>query len=280
MVFQTKSKYFVLRVNQVSEWKSKGLSNQSVNLPGTLGDIVLSKTIRPSYIVFNNGALLYQNKNDATIGGPIVSIYIVYRTSLKTISSSNALKNSLFGAIKITNTSSLDREKYQYSGYGIGFDRKGTFTHPEGGDGKNIVVFGADLSNSKHANNKTKNILVLGQDFIQKKDDTTIYAEKMYSPNFTVENETFCLSLHYNGDDSYLFVNGKEVTKFKAKNSEIKVHPLCLGNISDEYPTSNDFTETALYGNVYDFSIDYGVAISVNDILHIHKYLMGKNGIV
>ena len=60
-------------------------------------------------------------------------------------------------------------------------------------------------------------------------------------PNFTVENKTFCLSLHYNGDDSYLLVNGEEITKFKAKNYEIKAHPLCLGIISYEYCTSNDF---------------------------------------
>ena len=54
---------------------------------------------------------------------------------------------------------------------------------------------------------------------MQKKiDDTVIYAKKMYSPNFTIANKTFCLNLHYNGDDSYLFVNGKEVIKFKAKN--------------------------------------------------------------
>ena len=53
----------------------------------------------------------------------------------------------------------------------------------------------------------------------------------MYSPNFTVDNKTFCLSLHYNGDNSYLFVNGKEVVNFKAEDSEIVPYPLCLGNI-------------------------------------------------
>ena len=81
--------------------------------------------------------------------------------------------------------------------------------------GRNVVIFGVDMSNSKHANNKTKNILVLGHGVIQQIDDTTIYAENMYSPHFSVENKTFCLSLYYNGDNSYLFVNGKEVTKFK-----------------------------------------------------------------
>ena len=52
------------------------------------------------------------------------------------------------------------------------------------------------MSKSKHANNKTKNVLVLGRDFIQKIDDTTVYAEKMYSANFTVSNKKFCLSFH------------------------------------------------------------------------------------
>ena len=81
------------------------------------------------------------------------------------------------------------------------------------------------MSSSTHANNKTRNILVLGKDFIQGIDGTTIYAEKMYSTNFTLVNKNFCLSLHYNGDSSYLFVNGKEIINFKAKDSEIVSYP-------------------------------------------------------
>ena len=60
--------------------------------------------------------------------------------------------------------------------------------------GRNVIMFEADMNNSKHANNKTKDVLVLGRGFIQKIDDTTVYAEKMYSPNFSVENKTFCKS--------------------------------------------------------------------------------------
>ena len=97
---------------------------------------------------------------------------------------------------------------------------------------RNIVIFGIDSSNLAHATNKTQNILILGHGLTQKVNNTTIYAEKMYSPNFSAENKTFCLSLHYNGDDSYLFVNGKEVIKFKAKDSEIKANQLTLGSIS------------------------------------------------
>ena len=91
------------------------------------------------------------------------------------------------------------------------------------------------MSNFAHPNNKTRSILVLGKGFIQGVDGTTIYVEKMYSTNFTVNNEKFCLSLHYNGDNSYLFVNGKEIIKFKAKYSEIVPYPLCLENISKDF---------------------------------------------
>ena len=86
------------------------------------------------------------------------------------------------------------------------------------------------MTNSKHANNKTKHVLVLGRGLIQTVDDTTIYAEKMYSPNFTIANKTFCLSLLYKTDDSYLFVNGKEVIKSRAKIQTV-LAKLSLGNI-------------------------------------------------
>ena len=102
----------------------------------------------------------------------------------------------------------------------------------------------------------------------------------MYSPNFSAENKVFCLSLHYNGDNSYLFVNGKEVTKFKAKKSEIKANQLTLGSISSSANlSSGDIEDSKLYGNVYDFSFEYS-AISNDKILDIHDYLMNKNGII
>ena len=162
----------------------------------------------------------------------------------------------MFGAIKTANTTNSDTDQWQYSGYGIGFDLNGSFTHPDGGNGKNVIMFGADLGNSRHATNKTQYVLVLGYGLIQKINDTTIYAEQMYSPNFTVDDKRFCLSVHYNGDNSYLFVNGKNVTKFKAKNSELIKYPIWLGGPSKDY-TENSLKDTRLYGNVYDFSVDY-----------------------
>ena len=76
-------------------------------------------------------------------------------------------------------------------------------------------------------------------------------------------------SLHYNGANSYLFVNGTEIHKFKAKNSEIVVTPLCLANISKEFSVDK-MKKTGLNGHLYDFSVDYD-AIAVDDILGIHN---------
>ena len=180
--------------------------------------------------------------------GPIVNIYIVCRlTPFTTSTKSAAQEKCLFGAAKLTKNDDID--KYKYSGYGTGFDSRGSFSHPSGEFGKNVVIFGADMSSSVHANNKTRNILVLGKDFVQGIDDTTIYAEKMYSTNFTVANKKFCLSFHYNGD-SYLFVNGKEIINFKAKNYEIMPYPLCLGNISKDFTTPYRL-ETGLFGDMF-----------------------------
>ena len=101
----------------------------------------------------------------------------------------------------------------------------------------------------------------------------------MYSINFTEHNKKFCLILHYNGANSYLFVNGKEIIKFKAKDSTIVATPLCLGNVSKDWLVDNMKKKTGLNEYVYDFSVDYD-AIDVNNISDIRNYLMKKNEIV
>ena len=124
---------------------------------------------------------------------------------------------------------------------------------------------------------KKKDILVLGIGPTQGLEHT-LSAEKMYSINFTVTKKKFCLSLHYNGENSYLLVNGTEICKFKAKDSEIAPSPLCLGNISKDWSTNN-MKKMGFTGYVHDFSVDYNVT-DVDDIKDIHKYLMKKNDIV
>ena len=100
----------------------------------------------------------------------------------------------------------------------------------------------------------------------------------MYSFNFTDDREKYCLSLNYNGTNSYVFVNGTKTIKSKAKDSEIVATPLCLENISKDWSIYN-MKDTGLNGYVYDFSVDYD-ATAVDDILDIHSYLMKKNDIV
>ena len=142
----------------------------------------------------------------------------------------------MFGAVTLTQNA--DIEKYKYSGYGIGFDRKSSFSFPSDGFGQNVLIFGADMSSSIHIDNKKKDILVIGRGPTQGLE-STLTAEKIYCINFTVTKKKFCLSLHYNGANSYLFVNGTQIIKFKAKDSKIVASPLCLGNISKEWSTDN-----------------------------------------
>ena len=133
------------------------------------------------------------------------------------------------------------------------------------------------MSFSAHIDNKKKDILVLRKGPTQGLEHT-LTAEKMYSVNVTVTKEKFCLSLHYNWANSYLFLNGTEIYKFKVKDSEIVATPLCLWNISKDWSEDN-MKKTGFNGYVYNFSVDYD-AIAVDDVLDIHKYLMTKNNVV
>ena len=100
-----------------------------------------------------------------------------------------------------------------------------------------------------------------------------ITAEAESSINFSRSGRKFCLSLHYNGSNSLLFVNATKIHQFKAKkNSEIKPYPLCLEKIS-KYFTANNMNATGLNGYVYDFPVDYNI-IDTSNIIDIHKYFM------
>ena len=234
------NKYFkkIASTKSILLWESKGLSDEVINCP-TINNNSLAPKLeyinKRMFVKFNESCLIKQNKS--TFNRKIVNIYIIYDLDSNLNNFDPTLQNCLFGAINLTKNSDID--KYQYSGYGIGFDSKGTFSHPTGSFGQNSIIFGADMSSSTHATNIANNILVLGKDFIQGINNTTIYAEKMYSINFSATRTRLCLSLHYNGDNSYLFVNGKEMIKFNAKDSEIVGNPICLGNISKDFSERN-----------------------------------------
>ena len=230
LVFQPMYKYFkVFSITQyleyVSEWKSTGLSNESIK---TISTSVNRLNPTLSYYgtkirVNFTGGCLKQPKISYT-HRKVVNIYIVYE--LGASSSNNSyptLKNCLFGAVTLTKNAHID--KYGYSGYGIGFDRRGRFSFPGGGFGQNVLISGVDMSSSAHIDNKKKDILVLGIGSTQGLEHT-LTAEKMYLINFTVTNIKSCLSLHYNVANSYLFVNGTAFYKFKAKILKLYVYKI------------------------------------------------------
>ena len=239
LVFQPINKYFkvITNTDYVSSWKSKGLSAETIK-PPTTSDNSLTPAISYYYTakirVKFTGSCLKQDKITFN-HGKIVNICIAYAFGASGSNISDpTLKHGLFGAVTLTKNADID--KYEYSGYGIGFDGRSSFSFPGGGFGQSVLIFWADMSSSSHIDNKKKDILVLGKG-PTKGLKHTLTAEKMYSINFTVTKKTFCLSLHYNGANSYLFVNS-EIYKFKA-DSEIVATPLCLGNISKDWSVDN-----------------------------------------
>ena len=178
-----------------------------------------------------------------------------------------------------------DNSKNNYKGYGICFDERSKFGHTmiESSrshipNGRNVLIFGADMSFSIHRINRANHIYVMGNGFTQGIHDTTLYVEKKYFRNFTEPNVKFVQSLHYNGDDSYLFVNGRQELKFKCKTDQLVKEKLCIGNLSDQWTTSES-EKTGLYGNIYDFVVDYKQILGVNPIYDMHRYLMAKHNI-
>ena len=120
-----------------------------------------------------------------------------------------------FGSVKLTKDA--DPDKYKYSGYSIGFDLGSEFSLPDGSMGKNIIIFEVDMSSSAHIDNKNKNILILGKGPTEGLDNTALTAEAEYSINFSRSQRKFCLSLHYNGHNSFVFLNATKIYQFKVK---------------------------------------------------------------
>ena len=159
--------------------------------------------------------------------GKVVIIYIVYELGASSSHNNDpALKICLFGAVTLTKKADID--KYRYCGYGIAFDRRSRFLFLSGGFGQKVLIFGADMSSSAQIDNKKKGILVIKKGPTQGLEHT-LTAEKMYTINLTVTKEA----------NSYLFVNGTETYKFKAKDSEIVATLLCSGNISKDWSVDN-----------------------------------------
>ena len=194
----------------ISEWRSKGLSNEGIKPPKVGNNNLTPQTNCYEHhlrAIFSRSCL-QQSKIDCS--NEKIRFYIVYelRASGSSINDPT-LQKCLFGTVTLTKN--VDIDNYKYSGCGIWFDSKGSFSFPSGGFGQNVIIFGADMSSSPHIDNKRKDILILGKGPTKGLGENSLTAEKMYSINFTAAKKKFCLSLHYNGAKSYLFVNGKEL---------------------------------------------------------------------
>ena len=243
------------------------VSVATTSLPSLIDNGRMSVRLEDAY--FKQMRLLRPNNDN------IVNIYIVYLSD--PISNSRntdyTVQNALFGGVKITKNAT-ETSKHKYEGYGICFDEGSTFSKGNVSNGKNVLIFGVHENSLVHANNKANNIYMMSDLFVQGINDMTLYVAKIYSQNFTAVNKKFVLSLHYNGDDSYLFVSGKQELKFKAKDDQIVKEILCLGNISDDWTAANA-KKMGLWGEIYDFAVDY-TSTNIGDIYNVHIYLMKK----
>ena len=139
----------------------------------------------------------------------------------------------MFGVISIVKNN--DKKKHVYSGYRITFDSPGWWSF-NNDTARNVIIFGVGNSSSSHSNNCKNKILMLGEGPTFGMNGKFGLLEKKFSINFTKANTKLCLSLHYNANNSYLFVNGKEIFKFKADNKNVNFPTqFCLGRISDEF---------------------------------------------
>ena len=282
LLYECKAFSFKYTSGKINLWKSTGVNNYSRD--SDMDPVSVAKTSLPPLIdngrmsVRLEGAYFKQMRLLRPNNDNIVNIYIVYL--IDPISNSRntdyTVQNALFGGVKITKNAA-DTSKHKHEGYGICFDDGGIFSKEGINNGKNVLIFGVHENSIVHANNKANNIYVMGDLFVQGINDTTLYAEKIYSQNFTAANKKFVLSLNYNGDDSYLFVNGKQELKFKAKDDQIVKEILCLGNISDDWTAANA-QKTGFWGEIYDFAVDY-TSTNIGDIYNIHRYLIKKHNI-
>ena len=294
LVYECKVNSFIFDSKKISKWKSTGIFNYSdyysmKGIENTKKEMPILKNDERMYVYLSGNHFQQNNvltsNNDHVINENVVNIYIIYK--LDPIASSRdttfTIQNDLFGAIQITKNT--DNSKNNYKGYGICFDERSEFGHTitEGGftyttDTRNVLIFEADKSFSVCATNRANNIEVVGTGLTQGIHDTTLYAEKNFYRNFTDFGKKFMLSLHYIGDDSYLFVNSRPELKFKCKIDQLVKERLCIGNLSDQWTTSES-EKTGAYGKIYDFVVDYEQIVGVKAIYDMHRYLMNKHNI-
>ena len=255
LVYECKVGSLTFNNKNISKWKSTGVFNSSDyysmnGIENTKREMPILKNDERLYVYLQGNHFQQHNvltsNNKHVLDKNVVNIYIVYKLDplASTRDKSYTIQYALFGAMQITKNAT-DYDKNNYKGYGICFDERSEFGHTitEGGhahttDARNVLIFGADMSFSVHATNRAHHIYLMGTGLTQGINDTTIYAEKNFYRNLTDFGKKFVLRLHYNGDNSYLFVNGRQELKFKAKTDQLVKEKLCIGNLSDQLTTS------------------------------------------
>ena len=219
----------------------RGIEDPKTKLPELKNDGRMYVSLFDNY--FEQNKVIIPNNNN------VINIYCVYelRQVKNPLNIKCTILNALFGAMEVTKNANTS--KYKYKGYGICFDKGGLFSEGSINNGRNVLIFGVHESSLLHSNNKANNIYVMGKGFVQGINDTILYAEKVYSQNFTQPNKKFVLSLHYNDGNSYLFVNGKQELKFKCKTDQLVKEKLCIGNLSNNW--------SPIEAQKTDFVVDY-----------------------
>ena len=295
LVYECKVGSFIFNNKNISKWESTGVFNSSDyysmnGIENTKKEMPILKNDERLYVYLQGNHFQQNNvltsSKDHVLNENVVNIYIAYKLDplASTRDKSYTIQNALFGAMQITKNAT-DYDKNNYKGYGICFDERSEFGHTitEGGHAhttaaRNVLIFGADMTFSVHATNRANHIYLMSTGLTQGINDTTIYAEKSFYRNFTDFGKKFVLSLHYNGDNSYLFVNGRQELKFKPKTDQLVREKLCIGNLSDQWTTSES-EKTGTYGKSYDFVVDYEQISDVKTIYDMHRYLIIKHNI-
>ena len=208
LVYECKVDSFIFDNKKILKWRSTGIFNYSEyysmkGIENTKKEMSILKNDERMYVYLQGNHFQQNNaftsNNDHAINNNVINVYCVYK--LDPIASSRddtfTIQNALFGAMQITKNT--DTSKYNYIGYGICFDEGGTFGHTitEGGfahttNARNVLIFEVDMSFSVHATNRANRIYVMGTEFVQGINDTTIYAEKTFIETLQVLVKNLC----------------------------------------------------------------------------------------
>ena len=188
LVYNCKLGSFNYTAGKITTWKSTGIFNYSDNssmnsVADSGGDLPALKNDGRTHVYLSSN-YFQQNVSNIPNNNNVINVYCVYQ--IEPISSSRddtfTVQNALFGAMQITKNA--DTSKYDYKEYGICFDEGGQFGHritEDATNARNVLIFGADMSFSVHVTNKANNIYVMGKEFVQGINDTTIYAERAFT---------------------------------------------------------------------------------------------------